>query len=81
MDENEDGKRQTSEKLLDGITVMLVNTDNSSTIKAKQVTDSNGSYKFSELEKGKYIIIFNYNTDTYSLTEYQKSGVSSSSNK
>ena len=80
MDENEDGKRQTSEKLLDGITVMLVNTDNSSTIKAKQVTDSNGSYKFSELEKGKYIIIFNYNTDTYSLTEYQKSGVSSSSN-
>ena len=80
MDENEDGKRQTNEKLLDGITVMLVNTDNSSAIKAKQVTDANGSYKFSELEKGKYIIIFNYDTDTYSVTEYQKSGVSSSLN-
>ena len=80
LDENEDGKRQTNEKLLDGITVMLVNTDNSSAIKAKQVTDANGSYKFSELEKGKYIIIFNYDTDTYSLTEYQKSGVSSSLN-
>lgn len=80
LDENEDGKRQTNEKLLDGITVMLVNTDNSSAIKAKQVTDANGSYKFSELEKGKYIIIFNYDTDTYSATEYQKSGVSSSLN-
>lgn len=80
LDENEDGKRQTNEKLLDGITVMLVNTDNSNAIKAKQVTDANGSYKFSELEKGKYIIIFNYDTDTYSVTEYQKSGVSSSSN-
>lgn len=41
---------------------MLVNTDNSSAIKAKQVTDANGSYKFSGLEKGKYIIIFNYDT-------------------
>lgn len=80
LDENEDGKRQTNEKLLDGITVMLVNTDNSSAIKEKQVTDSNGNYKFSELEKGKYIIIFNYDTDTYSVTEYQKSGVSSSLN-
>lgn len=80
LDENEDGKRQTNEKLLDGITVMLVNTDNSNAIKAKQVTDDNGSYKFSELEKGKYIIIFNYDTDTYSVTEYQKSGVSSSLN-
>ena len=80
LDENEDGKRQTNEKLLDGITVMLVNTDNSSAIKAKQVTDANGSYKFSGLEKGKYIIIFNYDTDTYSVTEYQKSGVSSSLN-
>lgn len=80
LDENEDGKRQTNEKFLDGITVMLVNTDNSSAIKAKQVTDANGSYKFSGLEKGKYIIIFNYDTDTYSVTEYQKSGVSSSLN-
>ena len=77
LDENGDGKRQTNEKLLEGITVMLVNTDNSSAIKAKQVTDSNGIYRFSELEKGKYIIIFNYDTDTYSVTEYQKSGVSS----
>lgn len=80
LDENGDGKRQTNEKLLEGITVMLVNTNNSSAIKAKQVTDSNGIYRFSELEKGKYIIVFNYDTDTYSVTEYQKSGVSSSLN-
>lgn len=80
LDENEDGKRQTSEELLNGITVMLVNTNNSSAIQAKQVTDSNGAYRFSGLEEGNYIVVFNYDTDVYSITEYQKSGVSSSLN-
>lgn len=80
LDENEDGKKQTSEKLLNGITVMLVNTNNSSAIQAKQVTDSNGAYRFSGLEEGNYIVVFNYDTDVYSITEYQKRGVSSSLN-
>ena len=80
LDENEDGKRQTSEKLLNGITVMLVNTDNSSAIREKQATNSNGEYHFSELEEGNYIVVFNYDTDIYSVTEYQKSGVSNSLN-
>lgn len=80
LDENEDGQRQASEKLLSGITVMLVNTNNSSAILAKQVTEYNGKYCFSELEEGNYIVVFNYDTDTYSVTQYQKSGISSSSN-
>ena len=80
LDENGDGKRQTDEKLLGGIPVMLVNTANSSTIQAKEVTDSNGVYRFSGLEEGNYIVIFNYDTDTYSVTEYQKNEVSSALN-
>lgn len=80
LDENEDGKRQISEPLLNGITVMLVNTANSSAIQAKEVTDSNGAYRFSELEEGNYIVIFNYDTDIYSVASYQKSGISSSLN-
>lgn len=80
LDENEDGKRQTSEQLLSGITVMLVDTNNSSAIKAKQVTDTKGAYSFSELDNGKYIVAFNYDTDTYSLTEYQKNGIATSVN-
>ena len=80
LDENGDGIRQTNEKLLDGITVMLLNTDNSNEIKATQTTDSKGSYRFSDLEKGKYIVIFNYDTNQYTTTEYQKEGTSSSFN-
>lgn len=80
LDENEDGKRQTSEKLLEDITVMLVDTNNASIIKDKKKTDSNGEYRFSELEKGNYIVVFNYDTDTYSVTEYQKNGISSDFN-
>lgn len=80
VDENEDGKRQTNEKLLDGITVMLVDMNNSSEIKAKQTTDSKGAYCFSEIDKGKYIVAFNYDTETYSVTEYQKNGVSNDIN-
>lgn len=80
LDENEDGKRQTSEKLLEDITVMLVDTNNASIIKDKKKTDSNGEYRFSELDKGNYIVVFNYDTDTYSVTEYQKNGISSDFN-
>lgn len=80
LDENHDGQRQKEEKLLNGITAMLVNTANSSTIQAKEVTDSNGAYNFSGLEKGNYILVFKYDTDTYSITEYQKSGIATSLN-
>ncbi len=77
LDKNEDGARQTSEQLLNGITVMLVDSNNSSAIKEKTATDSNGVYSFSGLDEGNYIVVFNYDTDIYSVTEYQKSGVSS----
>ena len=80
IDENEDGKRQIGEELLNGITVMLVNKANSSAIQAKEVTDTKGAYHFSGLEEGNYIVIFNYDTDTYSVTEYKKTGVSNSTN-
>ena len=79
-DENEDGKRQTTEKGLSGIPVILVNSKDSSQISKRTTTDSEGKYYFTELESGNYIVIFNYDTNTYSVTEYRKSGVSNSIN-
>ena len=76
LDENEDGIRQTSEKVLDGIVVMLVNANDTSKVQTKQTTDENGKYNFSELEKGKYIVIFRYDSENYSTTKYQISGKS-----
>ena len=80
LDENQDGQRQESEKLLDNITVLLVDSKNSSTVKARTTTNTSGVYNFSELEKGNYIVIFQYNTDEYFLTEYQKNGISNEAN-
>lgn len=79
-DENEDGERQTSEELLSGINVMLIDAKNSNIVRNNVQTDSEGKYTFSELEKGNYIVLFQYDTDTYQITEYQKSNVSSNLN-
>ena len=80
VDENQDGERQNSEQLLSGIEVILVDSNNSSAIQQRKTTSNNGEYKFSDLEKGNYIVVFNYDTNAYSLTEYKKSGVSTSLN-
>lgn len=75
LDINQDGQRQEGEPLLNGINVMLVDADNATSIKDKTITDSNGLYRFENLKKGKYIIIFIYDTNKYALTEYKKAGV------
>lgn len=80
LDQNEDGKRTLGETLLDNITVMLVDTLDASTIKSTTKTDKEGNYQFSNLEQGNYIVVFRYDIDTYTLTEYQKSDVDGSSN-
>ena len=74
-DVNGDGKRQSSEELLSGIQVLLVDLSDSSNIKA-QTTTTNGRYEFKDLDKANYIVVFRYNTTLYMLTEYKKSGIS-----
>ena len=43
-------------------------------------TSENGSYEFTNVNNGNYIIVFCYDTGKYSLTEYQKSNISTSYN-
>lgn len=80
VDENEDGERQSTEQLLSGITVMLLDTQNANTVEAQKETDSNGAYNFTDLESGQYIVIFRYDTNNYELTEYRKNGISDNVN-
>ena len=85
VDENEDGKRTTNEKTYNNMPVMLYDYNNGTLVKengqAKKImTNSNGEYEFSNIEKGKYIVIFLYDTGTYTLTDYQKDGVIESKN-
>ncbi len=80
LDENVDGQRQNQEEKLNNINVMLVNTKNSVKIEKETKTDKDGKYKFTELETGNYVVIFQYDTKTYALTQYQKNGVDASVN-
>lgn len=82
VDENKDGKRDEDEELLGGITVKLfdantnsiVTDKNNNTIKTN--TDKNGKYEFKGISKGKYLVLFEYDTKTYEITTYQKNGTS-----
>lgn len=82
LDINEDGKIDNSEKRLEGITVRLLDANSNGILKDEQgedilkVTDGSGQYKFENLNKGNYKVIFEYDNKTYKLTTYKKDSVS-----
>ena len=79
-DINGDGQRQSSEDLIAGIKVMLVDLSNSSKVKSQATTNNNGEYSFQDLEQANYIVVFRYDTSSYTITDYRKSGVSENVN-
>lgn len=74
LDKNENGKIDKNEIVLKGIDAVLVDT-NSSKIVEKTTTDNQGNYKFSNIDKGTYVVAFNYNTTAFSVTEYKTEDV------
>ena len=78
--ENEkDGQREAGEPLLEGIQVYGINAENNEVIKTTQ-TDSNGQYNLSNLEQGKYIVAFEFDTNNYNATLYKEQGINESEN-
>lgn len=87
LDENGDGKREDSEERLSGIEIRLVDKYTNETIKDVDsgeekimLTSSKGEYKFSNLEKGEYLVVAIYNNSKYKLTQYKSKSISSSLN-
>ncbi len=78
-DADRDGMRSTNESLLPGIKVSLVNSQ-TGVIQKSITTDSAGSYTFSGIENGNYLIVFDYDTARYTVTSYKKDDVSASVN-
>lgn len=83
LDENEDGKKQDSEKLLQGINVLLIDantgvivTDRTNGTAKETKTNTSGKYTFTNLLPGQYLVVFEYDTGRYNVTEYNKNGVS-----
>lgn len=82
LDENQDGKLDNNEKLLEGINALLIDaktgvivTDRTNGTIKEAKTSSNGEYTFSNLLPGSYIVIFEYDSGLYNITEYNKTGV------
>ena len=79
IDENKNGLMDTNEKKLPGITVKLFNMETNSIVmvndeKQIKTTDNSGNYEFMGITKGKYIVLFEYDTNLYKLTSYKISG-------
>lgn len=79
LDANSNGLRETSEELLEGIEVGIIDTETGDFVKdhgqiLTQTTNANGAYEF-ELVKGSYMVAFFYDANVYALADYKKSGV------
>lgn len=79
LDLNKNGKRDADEKGLQNVLVKLYSANTNSVV-AKVSTDGSGNYVFSNIENGKYYIVFGYDSSKYSLTETKKANVDSSIN-
>ena len=86
VDSDKNGQRDDGETLLEGITVKLFDAETNSIVTDssnnafKTTTNSNGEYTFSNVANGKYLVLFEYDTDKYELTSYQKDGISNNLN-
>lgn len=86
IDSNGDGQINENEQKFSNLKVSLYNVDTSSIAKDEKnneitaVTDENGLYKFNDIAKGNYLVVFEYDYDTYYLANYKKSGVSEQNN-
>ncbi|MBE5819415.1 MAG: hypothetical protein E7310_01080 [Clostridiales bacterium] len=86
LDENEDGKRESTEKTLEGIEVLLVDAttgkviENSDGKKLTTKTSKVGAYTFEGIKNGDYKVLFKYDTSKYHTTEYNKQGINISVN-
>ena len=81
LDQNKDGKKDENEKLQENVKVSLVNKDignyvldtNGNIITT--TTNNEGKYTFNNIAKGNYIVLFEFDTNTYTVTTYKKSNV------
>ena len=86
IDENENGQKDKDEKSVQGIKVKLLDVttnqfvkDGTGNILTVNTTET-GFYTFSQVKKGQYIVIFEYDNTKYGLTIFEKEGVSNELN-
>ena len=80
IDSNRDGRRDSTESVLSGVGIRVVDADQGTYVDNIQATTSaNGQYQVT-VGNGNYILVFSYDTERYNLTEYRKEGISEEQN-
>ncbi len=79
LDRNQNGQRESDEEIINGVKVTLYNIETNSEI-TSTTTDSNGLYSFTNIESGKYVVLFEYDNQRYSITTYKADGTSENNN-
>lgn len=79
LDENENGMRESNEKRLNSVTARLINTTTGEVVKTA-TTSNSGEYIFQGVATGTYIVVYDYDTVEYRVTEYKASGVEANVN-
>ncbi len=86
VDENDNGQRDNDEELKKGIEVLLYDVSSQKFVTDEtgktliKTTDENGKYTFTNIYTGQYYVVFKFDSDTYNITEYQKTDISSTEN-
>ena len=79
MDTNQNGQRDSGEETVSGVKVYAIDVSTNKVVK-ETTTGSDGEYVLSGLDKGEYIVGFEYDTEKYMPTVYQADGVSADKN-
>lgn len=86
IDDNNDGKRDSNEKVFTGMKVSLLNVETKELVKdrdgnlAEAYTDDKGMYILDNIVRGNYIVVFGYDTTKYTVTKYNALGVAEDKN-
>ena len=86
VDADENGQKDNQEQTAEGITVKLLDVTTNKFVKDSKGNDlevktsSTGFYSFDRVQKGQYLVVFEYDTTKYGLTSFEKSGVSNEMN-
>ena len=74
IDKNQDGIRQIEEEFKDEVKVSLYKANSNggldtTNVVAETTTNKQGVYLFEGVEKGNYIIVFDYDSEQFKLTK------------
>lgn len=72
-DKNEDGIKQSDEETIQNVSVTLYDA-NTNTSQQNTKTTDNGKYQFNNIPKGNYLVLFEYDTGSYTPTKFTPYG-------